>query len=137
MLRLSLTFPRQTEEASRATPLEQDVCSLECCATSQPVQMYDSSVLSKTRKLQGKKWRQFCPEWFKKYPWLIHCCTRHKAFCSLCRSSDEIGMLKEKRAGGGDAFISSGFDNWKKPPSALFNTRSQMFIERLWLREAT
>ena len=53
MLRLSLTFPRQTEEASRATPLEQDVvCSLECCATSQPVQMYDSSVLSKTRKLQ-------------------------------------------------------------------------------------
>ena len=82
-------------------------------ATSQPVQMYDSSVLLKTRKLQGKKWGLFCPEWFKKYQWLILCCMRHKALCSLCRSSDEIGMLKEKRAGGGDAFISSGFDNWK------------------------
>ena len=96
------------------------------------------SVLSKTRKLQGKKWRQFCPELFEKYPWFILCCMRHKAFCSLCRSSDEMGMLKEKQASGGDAFISSGLDNWKKASECFIqheksNVHREAVVKRNYL----
>ena len=78
------------------------------------MQICDASIFLKTRKLQGKKWRQFCPEWYKKYPWLVLCSMRYKAFCFYCRSGEEMGLLKEKYSGGGDAFMSNGFDNWKK-----------------------
>ena len=90
------------------------VCTSECCASSQPLQISDAHIFQQTCKLQGKKWWQFSPEWYKTYPWLVLCSTRPKVFCSYCRSSDQVRLLKEERASGGDAFMSSGFDNWKK-----------------------
>lgn len=34
--------------------------------------------------------------------------------CSYCSSCHKRGLLTEKVAGGGDAFLTTGFDNWKK-----------------------
>ena len=91
-------------------------CFAECCngTGTEVVQITNASILKSTRKLQGKKWRQFSPNWYKDYKWLVLCSTRLKAFCSYCQQSDKKGLLSENRMGGGDAFLSSGFDNWKK-----------------------
>ena len=35
-------------------------------------------------------------------------------FCSYCRSSNQRGILIAKKAGGGDAFLATGCDNWKR-----------------------
>ena len=83
---------------------------------AQPVKISVASVLKQTRKMQGNRWRQFSVDWYKKYPWLVLCRTRFRAFCYYCRSSDEMGLLKSKRGGGGggDSFMIMGYDNWKK-----------------------
>ena len=92
------------------------ICSASCCknATYVPVQVTDPGTLLKTKKLQGKKWRQFNSDWFKVYPWLVLCTTKRKAFCSYCRYSSERGLLTEKKGREVLYSIHVGFDNWKK-----------------------
>ena len=41
---------------------------------------------SYTRKLQ--------PSWYKKYPWITVCSSRHKIFCVICRSAKQQGLLR-------------------------------------------
>ena len=67
--------------------------------------------LKKTRKVQGHG-RQFCADWFKNRPWLVLCTTRLKAYCAHCRYCIGQGLLNDKQ--GDLAFITIGFDNWKK-----------------------
>ena len=40
--------------------------------------------------------------------------TRLKVLCMYCSSCNKRGLLTEKVACGGDAFLFTGFDNWKK-----------------------
>ena len=108
------------------------ICAGECCKEIDPVQIKDASVLSRTRKLQGKKWRQFSCEWYKTYPWLVLCGSRLKAFCAYCRSAHKKGVLSEGRRGGGDAFVTEGFSNWKKALEIfLQHSNSSMHKEAL------
>ena len=96
---------------------ESDVlCPYECCqdADGNPTQIKDAFVISNTRSLQGKKYRQFSIEWYKHRTWLILCKSRLKAFCSQCRLAEKQGLLSEGRRGGGDSFLKQGFNNWKK-----------------------
>ena len=53
-------------------------------------------------------------DWYKSYPWLVLCTTRSRTLCSYCSSCHKRGLLTEKVPGGGDAFLTTGFDNWKK-----------------------
>ena len=101
-----LETPGSTSEIS--TPAR---CRAQCCDLDEPIQVKDKNAIRSTQKLQGKKWRQFSPDWYKSYPWLVLCTTRSKALCMYCSSCSKRGLLTAR---GGDAFLTTGFDNWKK-----------------------
>ena len=93
--------------------METESCQSQCCKDSLEVfQVQDVSIINKTQKQQGQRTRQFCRDWYTNYPWLVLCCTRLKAYCAYCRYCSKRGMLRDKLSG--KAFISSGFNNWKK-----------------------
>ena len=94
--------------------LRSSQCSAICCnsITYEAIKVSSPAILKQTQRIQGKKSRLFSADWFKTYLWLLLCCTRLRAFCSCCRYNFQMGLIKERR--GGDAFIISGFDNWKK-----------------------
>ena len=87
-------------------------CNAPCCQDSLEVfQVTDKNILRKTRKVQGHG-RQFCSEWYQKYPWLILCVTYFTAFCSTCRYCYKRNLLTDKL--GEAMFVTEGFNNWKK-----------------------
>ena len=87
-------------------------CNAPCCQDSLEVfQVTDKNILRKTRKVQGHG-RQFCSEWYQKYPWLILCVTYFTAFCSTCRYCYKQNLLTDKL--GEATFVTEGFNNWKK-----------------------
>ena len=93
--------------------VETESCQSQCCKDSLEVfQVQDVSIINKTQKQQGQRTQQFCRDWYTNYPWLVLCCTRLKAYCAYCRYCSKRGMLRDKLSG--KAFISSGFNNWKK-----------------------
>ena len=78
----------------------------------QPYQVKNPHILQQTRKQRGSKWRQFLPDWFKVYPWLVLCITTLKAFCYFCKFCTRRGLLSDNYVDS--VFVSMGFDNWKK-----------------------
>ena len=54
-----------------------------------------------------KSGRRFCSGWFDKYNWLEYYVGTNKAKCVVCRLFGERGKRSK-------AFISQGFDNWRK-----------------------
>ena len=58
----------------------------------------------------SNKGRQFLPAWYERFPWITICATREKVFCTDTRSLKIISFFKK----GDDAFITKGFDNYKK-----------------------
>ena len=99
---------------SNVMPVNPSVSNGKCCYVVQPLQTRDKDTIQSTRKLQGKKWWQFSPDWYKSFPWLVLCRTQSKALCSYCSSCHERGLLTEKVAGGGDIFLTTEFNNWKR-----------------------
>lgn len=88
-------------------------CSSECCADELSEPYHPRIDFALTKRKQGKQSRSFCSSWFKNYKWLSFCTSRQKAFCFYCRSAMSKGLLAwSKKADG--AFITKGFDNWKK-----------------------
>ena len=88
------------------------LCDAPCCQDSLEVfQVTDKTSLRKTRKVQGDG-RQFCSEWYQRYPWLILCITHFTAFCSTCRYCYKRNLLTDKL--GEATFFTEGFNNWKK-----------------------
>ena len=49
--------------------------------------------------------------WFSQHKWLTYCVTQNKAYCYCCHTAVRrlLYFTKNKKA-----FISSGFENWKK-----------------------
>ena len=51
--------------------------------------------------------------WFSQHKWLTYCVTQNKTYCYYCRTAVRRGLIcftkKHK-----EAFISTGFENWKK-----------------------
>ena len=101
--------PTASSSASSNEP-----CTSECCKGGlTPYQPTESSKLQVLQRQQGKRIRRFSPTWYATYSWLTVCTTRGKAFCVYCRycSSNSLLNLAKK---GEDAFVDTGFDNWKK-----------------------
>ena len=95
-------------------PTSVEKCSAKCCELSlTPFQPTNPSVLNKFQQQQGKRCRNFSPNWYSTYSWLTLCTTKCKAFCVLCRYCAESNLLCFAKKGD-DAFVSNGFNNWKK-----------------------
>ena len=68
----------------------------------------------------GKQQRCFNSKWFdndKWSPWLHWDNGSQKAFCYICKNISQMQQLTSKNAD--DAFISAGFDNWKRATTAF------------------
>ena len=90
------------------------VCTSDCCKGGlTPFQPTEPSVLEKLRRKQGERYRNFSPTWYSTYPWLTICATKGKAFCVYCWYCTEKHLLHLAKKGD-DAFVDTGFDNWKK-----------------------
>lgn len=106
-------------------------CIAVCCKVEgigEPFQTSNHSVLLQTRKRQGSKIRYFLPDWYKAYPWLVLCMTILKAFCYFCRYCYEKDLLDNYVD---DAFVTVGFDNWKRLTSIFRDICSLTLIEKL------
>ena len=90
-------------------------CSFNCCESTSltPFQPRDSATLETFQQIQGKQCRKFSPSWYSTYSWLTLCTTKHRVFCVLCRYCKAKNLLCFARKGE-DAFVSIGFNNWKK-----------------------
>ena len=87
------------------------VCTSDCCKGGlTPFQPTEPCVLEKLQRKQGERYRNFFPTWYSTYPWFTICATKGKAFCVYCRYCTEKHLAKK----GDDAFVDTGFDNWKK-----------------------
>ena len=86
-------------------------CSSECCRDDLSEPYHPTNILL-SKKRQGKQSRTFQRGWFVEYKWLTYCETRHKAFCFTCRLAAARRMIHV--TGKNLAFVSKGFDNWKK-----------------------
>ena len=91
-------------------------CTATCCSDrdmmQKPNQPSDPKFIARiSQRQQGNRKRYFNQSWFKSFPWLTLCNTTGKVYCCYCRSMSHAGKLYEV---GEQAFISVGFDNWKK-----------------------
>ena len=59
----------------------------------------------------------FCRKWFTEHTWLTFCVSRKKVFCFYCRAAASKHLLTFSSS----AFISSGFNNWKKAKDRFRN----------------
>ena len=81
------------------------------CITGSPFHPVDTS---DTKRTQGKQVHVFfCHKWFTEHSWLTFCVSRKKVFCFYCHAavSKHLLMFSTK---ADSAFISNGFNNWKK-----------------------
>ena len=123
-----LCFHTTTSQLNSPTPSDSDEeetrpdenftqCASECCSRAYdeqgliPFQPRDSSTIERTRRKQGQKSRLFSPTWYVTYPWITLCTARARAFCVFCRYCVGKGLSLVKNE---NAFVTSGFDNWKK-----------------------
>lgn len=69
--------PSDNDEAEPPSNEHNTICSKQCCEldpiNQPPYQITNQQMLSQTKKLQGRKYRQFCVEWYTAYPWLYLC----------------------------------------------------------------
>ena len=75
----------------------------------------------------GKQKRAFCSSWYQKYPWLHYREASDDVFCFHCHVAERrhlpISLNKD------EAFIKSGFSNWKKT-FEIFNKHEQSMAHR-------
>ena len=113
----STSHPVPVQEDTADDPDEENTCTSECCARAcdeqgpSPFQPKDSKTIERTRRKQGQKSRLFSPAWYVTYPWITLCTTRARVFCVYCRYCMGKGLSLAKKE---EAFVTTGFDNWKK-----------------------
>ena len=108
----SLDDTASTSSEANAAP----VCTLGCCENPEaPNQPVDRAVLESTKQQIGDKnqFRRFNPTWYKEFSWIHLCTDRNKVFCYYCLSASVKGLVKMTRRYE-TAFITEGFQNWKK-----------------------
>ena len=107
--------PRQSVSISSDVETEStdSLCVAECCnGADKPYQPRISySRLSKRK--QGKCFRSFQLSWYSSFNWLSYCLTHNKVFCYYCRTATASRLVTFSKKSN-DAFVSVGFDNWKK-----------------------
>ena len=65
----------------------------------------------------GKQQRAFCASWYSKYPWLHYQEADDSVLCFYCLVAEERGLGSSavvRNKSTDDAFIRTGFSNWKK-----------------------
>ena len=106
----SPTMDRPLEESQSNSTDGEFVCTAACCSNEyNPYQPSDKAILSTLSK--GK--RNFLSSWYKQHPWLTVCVAKKKAFCLYCRYAVKHDLLTFSKMGE-NAFVCTGFDNWKK-----------------------
>ena len=95
--------------ASCSTVTECSTCTHPCCTDQKPFQPVNQVVLASI----ANKGRNFVVNWFQQFPWLTLCLTKKKVFCFYCRHISRHEHLTFSKNFSG-AFISDGFNNWKK-----------------------
>ena len=113
------------------TPQVTVPCTAECCTSNEPEKVTDPTVLLATRKLQGSKWRQFSPEWYKSNPWLVLCTTCLKAFARTADFAIEKECSLKKLEVGEMCFWPRALTTGKRQWKALLSMLSLIFTERL------
>ena len=112
--------PRQSVSISSDVETEStdSLCVAECCnGADKPYQPRISySRLSKRK--QGKCFRSFQSSWYSSFNWLSYCLTHNKVFCYYCRTATASRLVTFSKKSN-DAFVSVGFDNWKKALKGL------------------
>ena len=78
-----------------------------------PYQPTDISHLDIPEQNVKGKVRHFQSGWFVRFPWLHYSLTTHSALCYPCAKAD-MQKLTTTNTKSEEAFISSGFSNWKK-----------------------
>ena len=115
----NLDMDSDVESCSNSSVLEElqdtltEGCSSECCDENLSQPYHPKCDLIRTKRKQGKQYRVFQMAWFDDHEWLTFCVTRNKVFCFLCRKASSRGLLKFNQKGK-NAFLNTGFDNWKK-----------------------
>lgn len=108
----SASGSEQQENEGAASSSEDVDCNSQCCQDTLDIfQVRDDTVLKRTKRVQGHT-RRFRSDWFKRYPWLVLCITKLKAFCAYCWYTHRRGLLTDKL--GEAAFVTTGLNNWKK-----------------------
>ena len=106
---VSVSSDPETESSSQST---NSLCVAECCSGNKPYQpQINYSSLSKRK--QGKCCRSFQSSWYNSFKWLSYCMTHNKVFCYYCRIATASRLVSFSKRNN-DAFVSVGFDNWKK-----------------------
>ena len=82
-------------------------CALPCCTELKPCQPINPMVLA---SLANKGWR-FVQNWYQQFPWLTLYLSKKKVFCFYCRHNYFSAWAFKNCS---LAFISDGFNNWKK-----------------------
>ena len=81
-----------------------------CCSNElQPYQPKNAAVL----KGLAKNKHNFNVAWFSQFSWLTVCLTLRRVFCKYCQYCAKHNLLTFSK-NSSPAFISDGFDNWKK-----------------------
>ena len=94
------------------TESSDSLCIAECCNGDRPYQpRINYSSVSKSK--QGKCCRSFQSSWYGSFKWLSYCMTHNKVFCYYCRTATASRLVSFSKKNN-DAFVSVGFDNWKK-----------------------
>ena len=124
------------EEESGSEMYHDSYCKRNCClvTNSEPFHLVDT-ITNDTRKKYGKQNRSVQKKWFSDYKWLTYCTTRNSLFCLYCRRKNISGGFsfgtKFK-----DAFVMSGFTNWKKGPQRFKeHEKSQAHKEAIFTHE--
>ena len=89
-------------------------------------QPQEAAVLSKFERC-GRKFRSV---WYGQHKWLTLCVKQRKVFCAYCRYAHSHKLTTFANRGDA-AFVSAGFDNFKKDLGNSQHTRHQPVTEKL------
>ena len=88
-------------------------CTSTCCFDEGTGPVHPKGSKQIARRKRGKQSRSLCINWFDEHPWLTFCETNEKVFCFYCRKAHAMKIMSFSTKSD-LAFISAGFDNWKK-----------------------
>ena len=130
----SSTGPRASPSASGVSsdpwpqppsmqPEKQCQSTICCKKTNSPYQPTSDVVLAKTEVIITSKRRRLIVDWYDRYPWLHLCTTNYKAYCFMCMHANHHPGSKPN-----SAFVSTGFNNWKKAKDKFDEHEKSHFI---------
>ena len=120
----------------RTTVSPTNACNSACCTNLKaPNQPMHQSFLATTKQKVGNKdeYRSLNPKWYKDFKWLHVCEARKRVFCYYCLVAYLQKTLTATPRHYETAFISEGFQNWKKATERFrFHEESDLHKDALF-----